>query len=174
MRVDFPSDEDVQREVHVWSENVSDPTVLDLLAAVERRVHRLDRDHDIPYVAGYSKDGSTIYIDRHMPKSFALGHKRIRTDRFLVIHEMIEKALLDQLGLHYLHAHQVALRTEQAAVRAAGVSWRAYDRFTKANEKKIEPERLTRVPRDLDLTPYRDCEDFAELAKMVAAETHEV
>ena len=26
--------------------------------------HALDRKHDIPYLAGYSKDGKTIYIDR--------------------------------------------------------------------------------------------------------------
>ncbi len=38
------------------------------LDAVVRRVKRLDRKHDIPYLAGYSKDGKIIYIDRHMPK----------------------------------------------------------------------------------------------------------
>jgi hypothetical protein len=31
----------------------------------------------------------------------------------------VEKTLIDQLGLHYLHAHQIASRAEQAAVRAA-------------------------------------------------------
>jgi hypothetical protein len=27
-------------------------------------------EHDIPYLAGYSQDGKTIYIDQHMPPSF--------------------------------------------------------------------------------------------------------
>jgi hypothetical protein len=31
----------------------------------------------------------------------------------------VEKTLLDQLGLHYLHAHQIATRAEQAAVPGA-------------------------------------------------------
>ncbi|MGX9146341.1 hypothetical protein [Mesorhizobium sp. 128a] len=29
---------------------------------------------------------------------------------FLVCHEIVEKALLDELRLHYLHAHQIASR----------------------------------------------------------------
>jgi hypothetical protein len=34
----------------------------------------------------------------------------------------VEKALLDELRLDYLHAHQVAVRAERDAVKAAGVS----------------------------------------------------
>ncbi|HEV2681285.1 MAG TPA: hypothetical protein VGV14_12345, partial [Rhodanobacter sp.] len=40
------------------------------LDAILRRLKNLDREHDIPYLAGYSQDGKTIYIDRHLPKSF--------------------------------------------------------------------------------------------------------
>lgn len=39
------------------------------LDAIARRVGNIDRNHDIPYLAGYSEDGKTIYIDRHMPRS---------------------------------------------------------------------------------------------------------
>ena len=94
----------------------------------------------------------------------------METDEFLVLHEMVEKTLLDQLHLHYLHAHQIALRTEQAAVRAAGIAWRDYDQFTKSNEKEISDERLTKVPRRLDLTPYRDERDFATLQRLARAD----
>ena len=38
------------------------------LDAVVRQIGKLDRRHDIPYLAGYSRNGKTIYIDRHMPK----------------------------------------------------------------------------------------------------------
>ena len=103
------------------------------LDAVVRRVKKFDRDHDIPYLAGYSRDGKTIYIDRHMPKSFRVRGRVIETDRFLILHEEVEKTLIDQLNLHYLHAHQIATRAEQAAVRAAGVGWRDYDRFMQKN-----------------------------------------
>jgi hypothetical protein len=137
--------------------------------ALRKRLKRVDRNHDIPYLAGYSRDGRTVFIDRHMPRSFLVGKRRVRTDRFLITHEVVEKALLDQLRLHYLHAHQIALRTEQAAVRAAGLNWRGYDRFTKSHEKTMADERLQRVPRDLDLTPYRDEHDFDLLKRMQAA-----
>ena len=88
------------------------------LDAVVRRVKNLDRDHDIPYLAGYSRDGKTIYIDRHMPPSFRYRGRDIDTDRFLILHEEVEKTLIDQLELHYLHAHQIATRAEQAAALA--------------------------------------------------------
>jgi hypothetical protein len=77
----------------------------------------------------------------------------------------VEKALLDQLPLHYLHAHQIAVRAERDAVRAAGISWQAYQSFMKKHEKPIEEEKLIRVPRDLDLTPYRDEKDFGLLQR---------
>jgi hypothetical protein len=139
------------------------------LDAVMRRVKHFDRKHDIPYLAGYSLDGKTIYIDRHMPKSFKFRGRTIETDRFLVLHEEVEKALIDQLGLHYLHAHQIATRAEQSAVRAAGISWRAYDRFMQKYVRRDGQERLTKVPADLDTKPYRQEHDFDLLRRMMAA-----
>jgi hypothetical protein len=138
------------------------------LDAVVRRVKKFDRKHDIPYLAGYSKDGKTIYIDRHMPKSFKFHGRVIETDRFLILHEEVEKTLIDQLGLHYLHAHQIATRAEQAAVRAAGFNWRDYDRFMQKYVKHIGDERLTKVPDDLDTKPYRDEHDDDLLQRMLA------
>jgi hypothetical protein len=163
------SREALEAEAHTRSEDVSDSVLTEATTAVLRRPV-IDRQHDIPYIAGYSRDGKTIFIDRHLPRSFQFKGKRIHVERFIVLHELVEKSLLDEMRLHYLHAHQIALRTEQAAVRAAGVTWRAYNAFTKANEKKISDERLLKVPRSLDLTPYRDEDDFATLARAVKAE----
>jgi len=137
------------------------------LDAIVRRVRKLDRKHDIPYLAGYSLDGKIIYIDRHMPKSFKFRGRTIETDRFLILHEEVEKTLIDQLGLHYLHAHQIATRAEEAAVRAANVEWHAYDRFMQKYVKHIGDERLTKVPKDLDLKPYRDEHDDDLLQRML-------
>jgi hypothetical protein len=134
---------------------------------VVRRVKSLDRKHDIPYLAGYSNDGKTIYIDRHMPPSFKYQGREINTDRYLILHEEVEKTLIDQLNLHYLHAHQIASRAEQAAVRAAGINWRDYDRFMQDNVKLIGDERLTKVPADLDLKPYRDEHDDDLVQRML-------
>src|SRR5262249_13431893 len=119
------------------------------LDAVMRRAKVIDRKHDIPYLAGYSLDGKTIYIDRHMPRSFEYRGRTIETARFLILHEEAEKTLIDRLGLPYMHAHQIALRAEQAAVRAAGVRWRDYDGFMQQFIKEFGDERLRKVPADL-------------------------
>jgi hypothetical protein len=137
------------------------------LDAVVRRAKKIDRRYDIPYLAGYSNDGKTIYIDRHMPKTMTYGGREINTDRYLILHEEVEKTLIDQLNLHYLHAHQIASRAEQAAVRAAGIRWRDYDRFMQDNVKHIGDERLTKVPADLDLKPYRDEHDYELVERML-------
>jgi hypothetical protein len=136
------------------------------LDAILRRVKKLDRDHDIPYLAGYSQDGKTIYIDRHLPKSFTFRGRTIDVDRFLILHEEVEKTLIDQLGLHYLHAHQIATRAEEAAVHAQKITWKAYDRFMQKYVKAIGDERLSKVPADLDLKPYRDYHDYDLLRQM--------
>jgi hypothetical protein len=141
--------------------------MLDL--AVGQILHRirLDREQDIPYLAGYSQDGKTIYIDRHMPKSFVTQDGRtIETDRFLILHETVEKTLIDQLNMHYQFAHQIALRSEQAAVRADKIAWREYDAFMQTYIKEIGDERLQRVPADLDTKPYRDEHDRLLLEHM--------
>ena len=139
------------------------------LDAVARRVGPIDREHDIPYLAGYSRDGKRIYIDRHLPKTFLHRGRAVAVDRYLLLHEEVEKTLIDQLDLHYQHAHQIATRAEEAAVRADGVSWRAYDRFMQAYVKRMGDERLVKLPDDLDLKPYRDEHDYDLMRRMAAA-----
>lgn len=139
------------------------------LDAILRRVKKLDRSHDIPYLAGYSMDGKTIYIDRHLPFSFKYRGRTIDVDRFLIMHEEVEKTLIDQLGLHYLHAHQIATRAEEAAVRAERIPWHAYDRFMQKYVKTVGDERLKKIPKDLDLKPYRDYHDWDLMQRMEEA-----
>ena len=40
--------------------------------------------------------------------------------------------------------------------QSGGRSWWAYQSFMKKHEKEIDEEKLVRIPRTLDLTPYRD------------------
>jgi hypothetical protein len=155
------------QEVRHRSGDISSAVLLDAIRAIGRRVGVTNRKYDIPYVAGYSVDGKTVFIDRHLPRTFSWKGRNIRVERFLLTHEIIEKALLDELQLHYLHAHQIALRAERAAVEAAGVSWGVYERFMKRYEKPIDAEKLVSVPANLDLTPYRDEKDFALLHQLV-------
>jgi hypothetical protein len=139
------------------------------LAELVGRVH-LDRDHDIPYLAGYSVDRSRIYIDRHLQRTYQdrLGHHH-EVDKFLIIHEATEKAMIDTWHLHYQHAHQIALRAEEAAVRAAGLEWREYDRFMQQWIKRADSEKISAVPSDLDLTPYLDENDLELIKTMQRA-----
>jgi hypothetical protein len=169
MPLDFCHPEAPHRKLRIPEWYVSSLMLDRAVDAVVRRVKTLDRKHDVPYLAGYSNDGKTIYIDRHMPRTMKYRGREIDTDRFLILHEEVEKTLIDQLGLHYLHAHQIATRAEEAAVRAAGVLWRDYDRFMQKYVKTIGDERLTKVPADLDLKPYRDEHDFDLLKRMQQA-----
>jgi hypothetical protein len=115
----------LQKELRHKSEDINDPVLLDVVRALRRRVRRVSHDYDIPYIAGYSVDGKTIFIDRHLPRTIRWLLKTVRVEPFLLTHEIVEKALLDELRLHYLHAHQIAMRAERDAVKA-GVSWWAY------------------------------------------------
>jgi hypothetical protein len=54
--------------------------------------------------------------------------------------------MLDELRLHYLHAHQIAVRAERDAVKAAGIPWWFYQRFMKRYEKPIEEEKTGEGP----------------------------
>lgn len=139
----------LDREVRHKSEDIEDDVLLDVVQAIKRRVRVVSREYDVPYIAGYSVDGHTVFIDRHLPKSFRWLTKTVKVDLFLLTHEIVEKALLDELRLHYLHAHQIAVRAERDAVKAAGVSWWVYQRFMKKYEKPIEEEKLAALLRRL-------------------------
>src|SRR3954447_17302843 len=146
----------LDRELRHKSEDIEDDVLLDVVRAIGRRVRTVSHDFDIPYIAGYSVDGHTVFIDRHLPRSFRWLTKSVWVEPFLLTHEIVEKSLLDELRLHYLHAHQIAVRAERDAAKAAGISWWGYQRFMKQHERAIEEELLVKVPSSLDLTPYRD------------------
>jgi hypothetical protein len=131
----------------------SDAIMQEVMAAVVKNV-RVKRSYDVPYLGGSSRAG-TIYIDRHLPKSFTTRGRRIAADPFIIIHEAIERVVGDSLKLDYQHAHQIALRVEEAAVRAAGVSWHDYNAFMQKNVDRAG-KQFTKLPPDLDLKPYRD------------------
>src|SRR4029078_1666823 len=161
---------ELAEEVRHASEDIDRAVLADVVTAIRRRVRQVSRDYDIPYIAGCSRDGHTVFIDRHLPRTFRWLLKIVRVEPFLLTHEIVEKSLLDELRLHYLHAHQIAVRAERDAVKAAGVSWWSYQRFMKQHERQIEEEKLVRVPASLDLTPYRDEKDFGPLQRLVRKE----
>jgi hypothetical protein len=120
----------------------------------------LDDEYDIPYLAGYSVDGKTLYKDRHLPEMLSYNHdgrrREYRPDPFLIDHESWEKAAIDAFGWKYAHAHELATAAERRAVLRAGLLWEPYQEAYRPFIKADEHEKLKRVPVDLDLTPYED------------------
>ena len=129
--------------------------------AIREHVYRsydLDHDHDLPYLAGYSKDGKTIYIDRHLPEHISYVSdglkKEFNPSDFVKLHEILEKACIDVLGWGYYHAHEAANGYERRAVMRAGLLWTPYNKALAPYIKADEHEKLKKVPADLDMTPY--------------------
>jgi hypothetical protein len=130
---------------------------------------KLDTSYDIPYLAGYSNDGKTIYIDRHLPSHLTFNNKNVSIYNFLILHESVEKALIDELGLSYISAHEIAEDTEEDAVEAFGIPLKQYNRFMRQYIKKSDNENIERIPKNLDMTPYIDENDTKLIEKMKKA-----
>ncbi len=133
---------------------LKNPEVTKLLWRVQDVCH----DYDLPYLGGYSENGETIYIDRHLPEELTIeedGHKRsFDPSRFITMHERFEKAVMDACGWTYGHSHQAANGYERRGVIAAGMSWVPYNNTLKPFIKADEHEALKKVPANLDMKPY--------------------
>jgi hypothetical protein len=97
------------------------------------------------------------------------GASTCASNRFWCATKSLKKALLDELRFHCLHTHQIASRIERDAVREAGLTWRQYQSVIKGHEKAIDEEQLRHVPRDLDITPYKDLKDYPLLQRLIQA-----
>ena len=124
----------------------------------------IDRTYDVPYLAGYSKDGKTIYIDRHFP--ITMGKKNI--EKYIISHEHIEKSLIMVFGLNYQKAHHIAMSVEHDTVVNDGIDYAAYNKYCNKYIKHIGHEKIQKPPKDLDLEPYKDEHDLKELAQLKA------
>jgi hypothetical protein len=147
------------------------PTIMSQAINVLMGSVQVNREFDIPYLAGYSYDRGVIYIDRYMPELEMKNDddEVVLLDRFLILHETTEKALIDSWRLQYQHAHQIALRVEQSAVIAAGLNWEAYDALMMKHIKARDEQPIRKVPNNLDLTPYVDEGNVPLLQKMYKA-----
>ena len=116
--------------------------------------------YDVPFLAGYSKDAKTIYIDKRIPKFLTYKNKKFNIYRFLILHEIIEKTLIDHLGpLNYNLAHEIASRAEYAAITGEEFSYTEYNQFIQEKLAEIRCETNYTIPPDLDLKPYYDAKD---------------
>lgn len=136
---------------------ISKTHIDDAIKVLEAKVH-IDHSHWIPYLGGYSEDfkkNPEVFFDARFPDKLNIGGKVMHTFRYILIHECIEKALMDELGLHYLVAHDFATACERSAVEADGFSWSDYCNALKRPIQEVtkKPANLD-APDNIDLTPY--------------------
>lgn len=124
------------------------------------RPKEVSHGYDIPYLGSYSSDGNRLYFDRHLPDELTiyLDGKKVIFDPIptLILHESLEKALIDVLHYDYAPAHKAATAYERRGVleRLGPGMWDPYQRVLEKYIKADEHEKLVKVPKDLDLTPY--------------------
>ena len=145
-----------------------DEAISTLLKHVE-----IDHHHWVAYLGGYSKDWENhpeVYFDARFPDSLKVGGKTMQPFRYILIHEAVEKSLIDELGLSYDVSHDFATAAERSAVEADGFNWALYTAalrpyFGMATKKPDDLE----APSDIDLTPYIQ-DHSADLPKIEATE----
>jgi SPP1 gp7 family putative phage head morphogenesis protein len=130
---------------------------------------KINLKFDVPYLAGYSLDRKTIYIDRHFPQFMIQGVSQVDVWKYVVGHERIEDVNEKGNGLPYQLAHQLALWDEKAAVEADGWDWDYYNDFCNKYIKLAGNEQLQNIPEDLDIKPYEDENDVAVIKAMMEA-----
>lgn len=145
-----------------------------LRAALDQlyRTSRIDRGFETPYVAGYDVEaGDYVFVDCAIPFSIRRGGATIPVGPLLVIHERVEKAILQDYATAYPSAHQFALRIERAAAKSIGAPWAPYDDFITEMSTKIAARDHASVSDRLDLQPYytfSDAENVALVRKIEA------
>jgi len=155
---------------------------------------QINTDYEIPYLAGYSFDGRTIYIDKRLPQLLKLNDGRIiDVYKYLVIHEKTEKSLEDGIlhpkqlkafrdwfkhkynreldikkhlnGYKYPYAHELATSKEREAVENDGIGWDEYQEYMLKMVKKLI-EFSGALPLDLDTKPEKDTLDYLTYNKI--------
>ena len=128
----------------------------------------LDLSYEIPYLAGYSEDGKTVYVDKRVNLVFELEDGReMNILKYLVVHETTEKHLEDEKGYKYQYAHEKATGVERQAVEADGYPWEEYQRYALAEVKRHkELDESERLPEDLDEKPEIDTKDYVLLKEI--------
>ena len=128
----------------------------------------LDIRYEIPYLAGYSKDGKTIYVDKRIHFTFNLKDgRKMNLLKYFIVHETTEKHLEDTKDYKYPYAHEQATKAEREAVEADGYPWDEYESYSLKEVQRLKKiDRTESIPKDYDDRPERDTHDYAMLKKV--------
>jgi hypothetical protein len=120
----------------------------------------IDCKHDVPFVAGMSKDGETLYVDKEAyPEIEKAGYLRA-----LIVHEMVEHCLMSDCGMKYQEAHAIATGAEESCLRADKIDQTKYNTFYDKIIRKVAARGAYKnVPDDLDTEPYVDSGDEKDI-----------
>ena len=146
-------------------------------------IEMINTDFEIPYLAGYSLDGHTIYIDKRLPRYYKIKNGRIiDIFKYLAWHEAAEKFLEDgtltltqqqwkdfndwlnhkkitlRTGYSYPYAHELATGLERYVVEKDDIDWDEYQNYMLKMVKKLE-KFSGPLPLDLDTKPEKDSHD---------------
>lgn len=117
--------------------------------------HRaLDESHDIPFVGGYSQNGETIYLHRHLAKEIDIDGRKVCPRKYLKLHEEMEKSLIDVLGWGYLQSHRISNAIELLTVVQDGMDKSRYIHFMDKEMQRLMKLPVKVIPNDLDFLPY--------------------
>jgi hypothetical protein len=109
---------------------------------------RVDRSHDVPYLAGQSKSGRCTYIDRRVPHRLTVAGRELDPAKYLKVHEEHEHRLMKG-GMAYEPAHRSALKEERKAIEADGHNWASYQAQMHRMAHVTEHEKPRHPPPDL-------------------------
>jgi hypothetical protein len=123
---------------------------------------KINRDFDVPYTAGTSKDSKTLYVDKSVPKETTISNVTFDPAEPLNVHETVEHHVTDELiksGMDPKEAvkiahHEYAKPAELNWVQSKGIDVDQYNKFFKDIDKKAEMEGKEGTPQDLWARPY--------------------
>lgn len=124
----------------------------------------INRDHDVPYIAGADKNNdTTIYVDKNLPKTVAIGGVTFDPAHPAAMHELAEKPAMeyftkvkgmpDDIAYELAH-HVLANPTEDTFYAAHGIDQDEVNKFWKQQDHKDESEGKGDEPKDLYKKPY--------------------
>lgn len=124
---------------------------------------KIDRDHEVPYVAGASSklNDYTTHVDKSVPSSVTISGKTFDPAIPLNIHEQVERHVMEQLkakGMtdekaYEIAHHEFAEVAEDAWYKANGISVDDANKWWAKIDKKTEEDKGD-FPKDLYKAPY--------------------
>lgn len=119
------------------------------------KTFRLNHDTEQPLLAGSSRDGKTIYFDKHWNPMKEVDGKMMDRLYPVCIHE-IEENIAENKGKPYLTAHhQFAEPAEKQEVLKMGYNWMAYQDSFKGEIKRCSHESKAHLPKGEQMKPYQ-------------------